>query len=543
MSNHDDLWLWFIDDAPLQALLKAEGDVAAMQMRAATSPSLVRAMSAHMEGRLNEAVSILRTAIEDGETQPESYIFLGQILFETREFDEAATVYQQLLRLDPAHGTAAFNAAVCQERLGHWNEAADLFRRAAKHDSARAEAWLGFGLASLHRRRPEDALMGFDRYLAMEPESEPALFGRAVALQMLRRFDEAGAIYERFQNDGAPSAELLTNLLALAVARKDAVALTRIAAELAVVRPGSRQAVEAEAYAAIVSRDWAAAAKHLADFSEFDALPEDWCYANAYALWRTNRPEQAHEQLDSLLHQKPTHGHAHLLRGVLHEDDGRPADALASYRKAAASATESDAASWNLARLAAAEGKAEACQRAAKALLDTNPQSPEGWFASGLAALLERQHPQAVEAFSEALRLRPGWGEAQWNLGLAQLGAGDSGRAERTLEAARRQMTQPAPAEPLIRAALENKRYEQALQLIENGGESACPVELVYNLAVAFHETGKLDEAESLYRRILDADESFADALVNLGHILLATGRPDEAEALWAEARAVEAAA
>ena len=34
---------------------------------------------------------------------------------------------------------------------------------------------------------------------------------------MLRRFDEAGAIYERFQSDGAPSAELLTNLLALAV--------------------------------------------------------------------------------------------------------------------------------------------------------------------------------------------------------------------------------------------------------------------------------------------------------------------------------------
>ena len=38
---------------------------------------------------------------------------------------------------------------------------------------------------------------------------------------------------------------------------------------------------------------------------------------------------------------------------MLHEDDGRPADALACYRKAAASATESDAASWNLARLAA----------------------------------------------------------------------------------------------------------------------------------------------------------------------------------------------
>jgi len=32
MTNQDDRWLWFIDDAPLQALLKAEGELG-------TSPS------------------------------------------------------------------------------------------------------------------------------------------------------------------------------------------------------------------------------------------------------------------------------------------------------------------------------------------------------------------------------------------------------------------------------------------------------------------------------------------------------------------------
>ena len=29
----DDRWLWYIDDAPLQALLQAEGEMSTMKMR------------------------------------------------------------------------------------------------------------------------------------------------------------------------------------------------------------------------------------------------------------------------------------------------------------------------------------------------------------------------------------------------------------------------------------------------------------------------------------------------------------------------------
>ena len=127
MSNQDDRWLWFIDDAPLQALLKAEGELGTMRMRAASSPGLVRAMTCHMEGRTVEAAAELRSAIECGETQPEAFLFLGQIHFETRQYEEALAVYQSLLAIDANHATAAFNAGVCHERLSRWNEAADLF--------------------------------------------------------------------------------------------------------------------------------------------------------------------------------------------------------------------------------------------------------------------------------------------------------------------------------------------------------------------------------------------------------------------------------
>jgi len=543
MSNQDDRWLWFIDDGPLQALLKAEGELGTMRMRAASSPGLVRAMTSHMEGRTQEAAVELRTAIDGGETQPESFLFLGQIHFEARQYEDALAVYEQFLRIDSGHATATFNAGVCQEKLSRWNEAADLFRRSVKSEPGRPEAWLGLGLCCLHQRRADDALKGFDQYLLHAPESEPALFGRAVALQMLRRFDEATAIYDCFRNAGEPSAELLTNLLALAVARKDTTELARVAAELAKIRPGTRQASEAQAYSAIVAGDWQPAATHLAQLADSDPLSEDWAYARGYALWRCEQPAEAQVHIDALLRQRPNHAAALLLRGVLLETANRPDEALSAYRKAASQTPDSDAASWNIARLAAVQGKSDVCRQAAKSLLDRNRNSAEGWFANGLAAILEQRFTDAVQAFSEALRLRGDWPQAEWNLGLSLLDSGEPAKALRALEKVHGVLKEAVPAAPLARAALESGRPDRALVFLESAGEIDSSLELVYNLAVSFQESAKFDTAERLYRRVIANDAPFADAHVNLGHILLASGSPDEAEAMWSQARELESAA
>ena len=543
MGNQDDHWLWFIDDEPLQTLLKAEGELGAMHVRAASSPALVRAMTSHLEGRTEEAAVALRTAIDGGETQPEAFLFLGQIHFEARRYEDALAVYQQLLGEDADHAAGVFNAAVCQERLARWNEAADLFRRSSEGEPPRPEAWLGMGVCGLHQRRADDALNGFDQYLLHDPDCEAALFGRAVALQMLRRFDEAMAVYDRFRSAGEPSAELLTNILAVAVARKDAGELARVASELAKVRPGTRQTSEAEAYAAIIAGDWELAIGPLGQLAESDPLSEDWVYARAYALWRCNRLAEAGTVIDALLPRRPDHAAALLLSGVLLEEEGQFEKALSAYGKAAGLAPDSEAAAWNIARLGASEGKAEVCRQAAKLLLERNRNSAEGWFADGLASLLEQRHSQAVGAFSEALRLRGEWPEAEWNLGISLLDAGEPAKGLRNLEKVYESLGGCVSVVPLARAALEAGRPERALAALESADAlDACP-ELVFNLALSFQESAKLDTAERLYRGVIAGGASFADAHVNLGHILLAAGRPEEAEAVWEQARALEGAA
>jgi tetratricopeptide (TPR) repeat protein len=146
-----------------------------------------------------EALAGLREAIGAGDRQPEEFVFLGQLEFEAGDYENAAATFAKLAAMDPGHGTAAFNRAVCLEKLSRWSEAAAAFREAAD-DGDLPAAWLGLGLCLLHQRRPEDALAAFERFLIVEPDHESALFGQAVALQMLRRFDEA----QRYTEDSRP---------------------------------------------------------------------------------------------------------------------------------------------------------------------------------------------------------------------------------------------------------------------------------------------------------------------------------------------------
>jgi tetratricopeptide (TPR) repeat protein len=533
MSKLDDRWLWFIDDGPLQALLKAEGEVGTMKMRAASSPALVRAMSSQLEGRSQQAIEELRAAIGDGERQPELYLMLGQLLFETSNYDEAILVYRKLIEADPANVPGLFNLGVCFEKLSRWNEAADAFRRSSKLDSSRKEAWLGLGLTCLHQRKAEEALGAFEKYLENDKDNESALFGRAVALQMLRRFDDASAIYDRFRHDGEPSPELLTNLLALAIARKDNTSLAKIAADLASARPDSRQALEAGAYSAMLSGNWEEACAPLSVLADLKALPEDWSYARAYALWQSGKTKEALDHLESLLQSPGFQGSALLLKGAILEARRQQPEALAAYRKAAYHMPESEAAHWNMARLGAAEGKSEVCKQASKALLERNRHSPEGWYATGLAAALEGKAEDGAAAFVEAVRLRGGWAEAEWNLGLCLLERGDIAKAESTLERAYKELEAKPDPEPLIHAALESKRLDAAFERFRAANPSALTAELVFNLGLALQEAGRPQDAETVYRSILEDAAVREDALINLGHVLLALGRPEDAEEVW----------
>ena len=126
-------------------------------MQLAGEPHLSKAVSLHLEGKLESAAKMLSKAIEAGERDPALYSALGHIQYEMRDYEAAAAVYAQLVELEPLHRTAYFNLGVCQGNLKNWKAAAESFRVAAEVDATRTDALLGLGISLIHTGSPAKA--------------------------------------------------------------------------------------------------------------------------------------------------------------------------------------------------------------------------------------------------------------------------------------------------------------------------------------------------------------------------------------------------
>ena len=106
----------------------------------AKAASLAKAVSLHMEGKLDEALAEINRVLETAEGTLEIFSAKAQIQFELEMYEEAAQSYAKLLSMHPKHANANLNLAVCLERLGRWQEAADFFEKAAEAQPDRVDA-------------------------------------------------------------------------------------------------------------------------------------------------------------------------------------------------------------------------------------------------------------------------------------------------------------------------------------------------------------------------------------------------------------------
>jgi len=210
------------------------------------------ALELRSAGRLEEALEILSTA---SEFDPRLASVRAEIEFALGRFEDAAVSYSAVTLSDPGNTDLHYNLALCLACCERWDLAAEAFERVLRLDAERTDARLGLGSCLLHLSRAEEALVNFHRCGA-----GPALIGKAVALQSLQRFDEAGRLYETFLAAVPDSEEALSNLIAMSIQRRDFAQTSDYASRLLKVRPDSTVALEALATAAFGGSDHPAAA-------------------------------------------------------------------------------------------------------------------------------------------------------------------------------------------------------------------------------------------------------------------------------------------
>ena len=204
-----------------------------------------RAVALHLEGKGEEALAELERARDAGAANAEIYAAIGYLRYEGKQFEQAVVAYRKLVELEPANATGSFNLAASLQATEHWEEAAAMFEKSLAADPNRYEAHLGLGSCRLHLGAARPALEAYDRCLRLfasldAVKLEGALFGKAVALQVQKKFAEAAEIYGRILQQNPRSEEALANSVAVYSELKDYPAAGACAEELLKIQPEAR---------------------------------------------------------------------------------------------------------------------------------------------------------------------------------------------------------------------------------------------------------------------------------------------------------------
>ena len=234
--------------------------------RPAGNDPLQAALALRAQGRLQEALDTLSVP---GEFSIDFYILRGDLELEMGQVQEAAESYATVIAEEPDHIYAQGQLGSCQQRLQNWDAAARAFEAVLQFDPHRDEVRLNLAGCLLRLQRFGGALACFDKCWS-EASRRRALFGKAVCLQLLRRFDEAENHYERLLAIDPYAEEVLANMIAMAMEVFELGRVQKYSQRLLELNSRSAAAYKGLALCAIERRDYPAASRYYQQVAELE---------------------------------------------------------------------------------------------------------------------------------------------------------------------------------------------------------------------------------------------------------------------------------
>ena len=233
-------------------------------MATAIDDPLQAAIALRSQGRFQEALEIL-----SGLAAPptDAYVLRGDLLVELGRLADAAGSYYSATVSAPGNFYARMHLGSCLRRLGRWEEAVEAFQTVLHADPHRDPVRLELGDCLLRLNRLEQALSCFDECWS-DAAQRQAVFGKGVALQLLRRFDEAEIAYERVLTLDGKAEEALANLLAMSMELFDLDRVLRYSRRLVELNPRSVPGLQGLTLVAVERGDMETAARHFSTLAE-----------------------------------------------------------------------------------------------------------------------------------------------------------------------------------------------------------------------------------------------------------------------------------
>lgn len=118
-------------------------------------------------------------------------------LHQQGEIRQAAAMYLEILEAEPNNFDALHLLGIYALQTNDDVAAFDLIARALEIDPYQAMAYSNFGLALQRMKRFDEALAAYDETLKIAPDHLPAINNRGNTLAEMRRFDEAIVFFQR----------------------------------------------------------------------------------------------------------------------------------------------------------------------------------------------------------------------------------------------------------------------------------------------------------------------------------------------------------
>jgi tetratricopeptide (TPR) repeat protein len=465
-------------------------------------------------------------------------------------------------------GQTAYHRGLNEEALRHLQRAVEL-----APDDADALYLLGFVFGDLGRH--EEAREATQRAMQLNPS-----LGRAHANLSLERFDARS--YERVRearearglSSGMQVAEegtLAHYNLGLAFRQKGYLAEALREYRLALDRGEDRTLVlQAMAEMHLLRRD-SAAAVQLYDrlLQENPQSPKLW-NERGIALHQEGRHADAAASYEQAIAADGTYVLALNNLGVAHYHAGRPDRAFDALRRALQEEPAFIKGRLNLALLLFRQNEHQRCLEAYRQVLRLAPEHPVAWNGVGLVLAHLRKFDDARNAFARAVDARPDYAEAHYNLSFALSNLGDFAGSLRETKRALELDPYYTPQkfelavdlefeDPLLEVApeLNGERRDGAVedftfepraldQLFDELAPSAAlgggrgPSSFAAGLALAAQ--GDLERASAELRRAIAEGAPRDLGLVALGDVFLAHRAAGEALERFREARALSPA-
>ena len=240
------------------------GAAAAPAVATGSNDPLQAAIALRSQGRFQEALDLLSGP---GEFFADTYTLRGDLLAELGRLADAAGSYYTATVSSPDNLYARMHLGSCLRRLGRWEEAAEAFQIVLHADPHRDPIRLELGDCLLRLNRLEQALNCFDQCWS-DAAQRQAVFGKGVALQLLRRSDEAEIAYERALALDGKAEEALANLIAMSMEVFDLERVWRYSRRLVEINPRSIPGLQGLTLVAVERGDMETAARHFATLAE-----------------------------------------------------------------------------------------------------------------------------------------------------------------------------------------------------------------------------------------------------------------------------------